>query len=190
MLFNSVNFALFFAVVWALYRSLPARSRNGLLLGASLLFYGLWVPAYLVLLFAEILVNYALLRAVARSARPRVALVASIVFTLGLLAGFKYAALAVETAAPILRTGFGFDPPLPDIFLPLGISFFSFQIIGLAIDTYRGDMEPPESLSRYALFVSFFPQLIAGPILRGRQLLPQLARGGAAQRPAISAGCG
>lgn len=179
MPFNSIQFALFFAVVWLLHRSLPAGARNGFLLTASLVFYGLWVPAYLLLLLGDILVNYALLRVMVRSTRPRIALVTSVVVTLGLLAGFKYAALAIEAFAPVLRAGFGFDPPIPEIFLPLGISFFSFQILGLAIDTYRREIDVPESLSRYALFVSFFPQLIAGPILRGRQLLPQLARGAA-----------
>ena len=179
MPFNSIQFALFFAVVWLLHRSLPAGARNGFLLTASLVFYGLWVPAYLLLLLGDILVNYALLRVMVRSTRPRIALVTSVVVTLGLLAGFKYAALAIEAFAPVLRAGFGFDPPIPEIFLPLGISFFSFQILGLAIDTYRREIDAPESLSRYALFVSFFPQLIAGPILRGRQLLPQLARGAA-----------
>ena len=177
MLFNSLPFAVFFVLVLLLHRTLPAPARAGLLLGASLLFYGLWVPAYLLLLVGEIVVNYALLRAIARGQARRMALGASVVVTLGLLAGFKYAALFVETVAPLLRGGFGFDPPVPEIFLPLGISFFSFQMLGAAIDVYRGDLEAPESLSRYAVFVSFFPQLIAGPILRGAQLLPQLARG-------------
>ena len=178
MLFNSFQFAVFFLAVLAVYRALPARSRPGFLLAASLVFYGLWIPAYLLLLGFDILANYALLRWMVRSARPRVALAASAVVTLGLLAGFKYAALLVETVAPLLRAGLGLDPPVPEVFLPLGISFFSFQILGLTIDVYRQETEAPESLARYALFVCFFPQLIAGPILRGRQLLPQLARGG------------
>jgi len=182
MLFNSVQFVLFFALVLLLYRNLPHRWRNPVLLGASLVFYTLWLPAYLLLLLADIIVNYSLLRAMQRSRTKRPYLIGAIVFTLGLLAGFKYAALAVETAAPLLRAGFGFEPPLPEIFLPLGISFYSFQILALTIDTYRGDIEPPRSLARYALFVSFFPQLIAGPILRGAQLLPQLARGGRMSR--------
>jgi len=177
MLFNSLQFVLFFAVVLLLHRSLPRGTRNGLLLGASLLFYSLWVPAYLLLLLADIGVNYALLRVMVRSRQPRWALVASATFTLGLLAGFKYAALGIETLAPLLNAGLGFEPPIPDIFLPLGISFFSFQIVGLAIDVYRGDVDAPKSLARYALFVSFFPQLVAGPILRGGEFLPQLARG-------------
>ena len=178
MPFNSLQFALFFALVWGLHRALPPRARNGFLLAASLVFYGLWMPTYLLLLLADIAVNYALLRAMVRSARPRIALVVSIVFTLGLLAGFKYAALAVETLAPVLRAGFGLELPVPEVFLPLGISFYSFQILGLSIDTYRKEIDAPHSLARYALFISFFPQLIAGPILRGKQLLPQLARGG------------
>jgi D-alanyl-lipoteichoic acid acyltransferase DltB (MBOAT superfamily) len=178
MLFNTARFAVFFIVVLAVSRSAPKGARLGVLLAASLLFYGLWIPAYLLLLLADIGVNYALLRAMSRSARPRVYLVASIVFTLGLLAYFKYAALIVETAAPALELATGFRPPLPEIFLPLGISFYSFQILALSIDTYRGQIEPVRSLRRYALFVSFFPQLIAGPILRGSELLPQLERGG------------
>jgi D-alanyl-lipoteichoic acid acyltransferase DltB (MBOAT superfamily) len=179
MLFNSFQFALFFALVLLLHRTLPRRLRNGLLLAASLVFYSLWVPSYLFLLLADIGVNYALIRTIARGRHRRLALGTSAVVILGLLAGFKYAALAIETIAPALRAGFGFDPPIPEIFLPLGISFFSFQMLGLAIDVYRGDIEAPESLSRYALFVSFFPQLIAGPILRGSEFLPQLTRGAA-----------
>jgi alginate O-acetyltransferase complex protein AlgI len=177
MLFNSFQFALFFFALWLLHRSLPPRHRNGLLLGASLLFYAMWVPIYLVLLLAEIVVCHALLRVIARGRHARLALVASTGVTLGILAGFKYAALAVETVAPVLRFALGFEPPIPEVFLPLGISFFSFQMLGLAIDVYRGDVEPPRTLTRYMLFVSFFPQLIAGPILRGGQFLPQLARG-------------
>jgi D-alanyl-lipoteichoic acid acyltransferase DltB (MBOAT superfamily) len=113
-----------------------------------------------------------------RSTRPRLYLVASLLFTFGVLAHFKYAAFLVGTLAPLLEPILGARPPLPQIFLPLGISFYSFQIAGLAIDTYRRQIEPPRSFGRYALFVSFFPQLIAGPILRGSELLPQLDRGG------------
>ena len=178
MLFNSLQFAVFFALLLVIHRALPERLRNRLLLGASLVFYSLWLPAYLLLLLGDIAVNYALLRGMVRSARPRRYLVASIVFTLGLLGVFKYAGLAVEAAIPILHGGFGIDLAVPDFFLPLGISFYSFQIIALSVDVYRGNIAPVPGPSRYLLFVSFFPQLIAGPILRGRQLLPQLERGG------------
>ena len=178
MLFNTVQFAIFFAVVLALFRAVPRGRGLPVLLGASLVFYSLWYPAYLLLMLSAIAVNYGLLRLIARPGRPRWPLIASIVFTLGMLGIFKYAGMALESAAPILRAVV--DPPLqvPDLFLPLGISFYSFQIIAFAVDTWRGKVEEIPGPFRYALFISFFPQLIAGPILRGAQLLPQLARGG------------
>ncbi len=177
MLFNTFQFALFFCLVLLLHRRLPAAWRNPLLLGASLVFYTLWVPAYLILFLVDIGVNYALIQGMVRSRHPRIWLACAVTFTLGLLAYFKYAALLIETALPALEAGFAFIPPVPEIFLPLGISFYSFQIIALSVDVYRGTGERPKSLARYALFVSFFPQLIAGPILRGHDLLPQLERG-------------
>jgi len=79
---------------------------------------------------------------------------------------------------PILASGFSWAPDIPDIFLPLGISFYSFQIIALQVDVYRRTTEPVSTFSRYALFIAFFPQLIAGPILRGHEFLDQLERGG------------
>jgi D-alanyl-lipoteichoic acid acyltransferase DltB (MBOAT superfamily) len=178
MLFHSAQFVVFFALVLAVHRLLPRRRRNAWLLCASLLFYFLWIPAYLLLLLVDLGVNYALLRALTRSARPRRWLAASVVFTLGLLVWFKYAAFAVESAAPLLAAIGGAAPPLPEVLLPLGISFYSFQILALQIDACRGHAPAPPSLARYALFVAFFPQLVAGPILRGSEFLPQLERGG------------
>ena len=178
MLFNSLQFVLFLLTSLAIYRLLPSRFRNSFLLGASLVFYALWLPAYLLLLLADILINYALLRGMVRSRRPRAYLIASIVLTLGLLGTFKYAAMLITSISPLLEGLFDISAPIPDLFLPLGISFYSFQILGFSIDTYRGEVKELPTLSRYALFISFFPQLIAGPILRGFQFLPQLARTG------------
>ncbi len=178
MLFATFQFAVFFLLVLVVYRLLPARRRNGWLLGASLLFYFLWIPAYLLLLLADLVVNYALMRAMLRSSRPRVPLVASICVSLGLLAFFKYAAFVVESVTPLSAAWLGVVPPVPEVLLPLGISFYTFQIVALQVDVYRGEAEPPPTLARFALFVSFFPQLVAGPILRGREFLPQLERGG------------
>jgi D-alanyl-lipoteichoic acid acyltransferase DltB (MBOAT superfamily) len=178
MLFNTLQYALFLGLVLTALKLVPTRARAGVLLTASVIFYALWLPAYLLLLAADLAVNYALLRAMVRSQRPKLYLTVSVVFTLALLAGFKYAAFIVEALLPVLELGFGFSPDVPRFFLPLGISFYSFQIIALAVDTYRRQIEPVESFSRYALFISFFPQLIAGPILRGAQMLPQLAAGG------------
>jgi D-alanyl-lipoteichoic acid acyltransferase DltB (MBOAT superfamily) len=179
MLFNTAQFVVFFTLVLLVHRALPPQRRNAWLLGCSLVFYFLWIPAYLLLLLADIAVNYALLRGIARRARPRLFLVTSIVFTLGLLAFFKYAVFLIEAVMPLSQGLLGYTPPLPEVVLPLGISFYSFQILALQIDVYRGRIEPPHRLARYALFVAFFPQLIAGPILRGHEFLPQLERGSA-----------
>jgi alginate O-acetyltransferase complex protein AlgI len=182
MLFNSFQFAILFAVVVALHRSLPRAWRPALLLAASLLFYTAWIPAYTLLLLACITVNYVFLRQILRGHRPRVFLALAIVYTLGLLAFFKYSAMAVRTVAPVLESSFGYHAQIPEILLPLGISFYSFQILSVAIDAYRGIRPMDLSFARYALFVSFFPQLIAGPILRGSQLFPQLVSGGTPSR--------
>jgi alginate O-acetyltransferase complex protein AlgI len=208
MLFTSLQFALFLFVVLLLLRVVAQQGSraNVLLLIASLTFYTLWNPAYLPLLLADIGVNWLLVRRIAASqgAARRTFLLASIVFTLGLLVWFKYAAFLVESALPILGQ-LSLALPVPDVLLPLGISFYSFQIVALAVDTYRNDTsrndtvlrndtildEGPANVGRerdasaqatpglfqYALYISFFPQLIAGPILRGRDLLPQLRAG-------------
>jgi len=179
MLFNTIQFALFFALVWLLYRIAPATRRNSLLLGASFIFYFLWIPSYLLILLIDLAVNFALMRSMLRSKRPGLHLFASVAFTLTLLGYFKYAAMFAETLLPVLSSGFGWTPGVPDIFLPLGISFYSFQIIALSVDVYRHNIAPVERFGRYALFISFFPQLIAGPILRGHEFLGQLEHGGA-----------
>ncbi len=178
MLFNSISFAIFFALVLLIHRMIAPRRRVALLLAASLLFYFLWIPPYLLLLGVDVLVNYALLRAMRRSRRPRVFLALACVFSLGLLAYYKYAAFLVTTVFGAMGWGAGAPPTVPHIVLPLGISFYTFQILGLAIDVYRGDQRRLPGLGEYALFIGFFPQLIAGPILRGRELLPQLSAGG------------
>jgi D-alanyl-lipoteichoic acid acyltransferase DltB (MBOAT superfamily) len=185
MLFGTAQFALFLAALLLLLRFLPRRAWNATLLAASLLFYTLWIPAYLLLLLVDIGVNYLLLKrllaAAPGSPARRRYLIASVVFTLGLLVYFKYAVFGVENLLPVLAALGLEDVALPDILLPLGISFYSFQIISLAADAYGAetpaDAPPVGSLARYTLFISFFPQLIAGPILRGSELLPQLERG-------------
>jgi alginate O-acetyltransferase complex protein AlgI len=178
MLFNTLQFAAFFAVVLAGYRLLPKSAQNAWLVAASLLFYSLWIPVYLLLLLADAGINYALMRAMTRSRRPFHLLVASVSTTLGILAFYKYGAFFASSIAPLSNSLFGITPPAVDLLLPLGISFYSFQIIALNVDVYRGDIAAPKNFARYLLFVSFFPQLIAGPILRGSEFLPQLARGG------------
>jgi alginate O-acetyltransferase complex protein AlgI len=177
MLFNSLSFVIFFAAFLLAYRLSPPHARIPLLLVASLCFYTFWIPVYVLLLLLEIGVSWLLLRRIARGSRPRAVLALQIAFTLGLLAWYKYAVFAVESLAPVWQRLFQVDPALAEILLPLGISFYSFNILSLAIDTARGRAGPPPGLAHYALFIAFFPHLIAGPILRGPDFLPQLAHG-------------
>lgn len=176
MLFNSPQFAVFFGAVLLALRGTPQRARVHVLLGASLVFYALWIPIYLALLLGTLLVNYVLARRMLVSDRPRRYLVASIGSTLGLLVMFKYAGFAYDTLRPVL-SALPTPPGRPELLLPLGISFYSFEVISLSVDLYKRRIACP-SFARYALFVTFFPHLIAGPIMRGDELLPQLDAGG------------
>jgi alginate O-acetyltransferase complex protein AlgI len=178
MLFNSFQFAAFFVMLLLVLRLTPHAARVHVLLVASLSFYTLWIPSYALLLLGTLGVNYVLLLQMQRSDDRRRYLVYSIVFTLSLLALFKYAALAIETALPVLRAIGETNARPPEFLLPLGISFYSFEIISLAVDVYRR-RQPLPSFGRYTLFVTFFPHLIAGPIMRGHELLPQLETAGA-----------
>jgi alginate O-acetyltransferase complex protein AlgI len=178
VLFNSVQFAIFFLVLMAIYRQTPAQHRASILLAFSLVFYVMWIPAYLLVFLADIAVNYFLLRRMQRSASPRHWVIGAVAFNLGFLGFFKYAAFFVASVAPIMSWATGEAATVPGILLPLGVSFYTFQILALTIDVYRGRVEEVRSLREYTLFISFFPQLIAGPILRGNEFLPQLRAGG------------
>lgn len=177
MLFSSQIFLLVFlpAVVFA-YHAAPARRdvRLVLLLVASFVFYGWWDPRFLPLLGGTIAVNWLAVRAWAATRRGAV-LIAAVVFNLGLLGLFKYANFFAESVLSL--AGVAFEPWT--IVLPLGISFFTFQQISYLVDLKRGEAEP-YGLIEYACFVSFFPQLIAGPIVRHNELIPQFARAPAA----------
>ncbi len=183
MLFNTAQFAIFLLVVAGLHPLLPRGWRNTWLLLTSIVFYALWLPVYLLLFLAVLLVNYAFAVRIARSDAPKRPLVASIVFTLSVLAYFKYRNFFFQNVAWF----WGGAPPVNELFLPLGISFYSFVIIALNVDIYRKTMVLPR-LDRYALFVMFFPHLIAGPILRGSEFLPQLELGGVYTRERIRRG--
>ncbi len=177
MLFNSFPFALFFAITYAVFVLAPRVRRERVLLIASLVFYALWVPSYLVLLGGVLGTSYLLVRQMVRSTRPKGWLWASIAFPLTVLALFKYAAFGVQLLAPLLRDRMHLHVRAPYWLLPLGISFYTFEIVSLAVDIERKKLALP-TFSRYVLFVTFFPHLIAGPIMRGSELLPQLDAGG------------
>ncbi len=178
MVFNSFHFVVFFVVVYALYRSVPHRQQNWLLLVASYYFYGSWDWRFLGLLGASTLVDYFVARYIARQedgARRKAALIASLTFSLSMLGFFKYFNFFADSLQVMLRgIGVEADYVTLNILLPVGISFYTFITMSYVIDVYRRDIEPCRSLRDFALFVSYFPHLVAGPILRADALLPQI----------------
>jgi len=181
MLFTEPLFLLFFPAVLAGAWWLSShRHRKLWLLAASYLFYGAWDWRFLSLIAASTLVDYGVGRALERTERHRgrrALLVVSLVLNLGLLGVFKYYGFFVESAQGLLTAlGMSVATRVPEIVLPVGISFYTFQTLSYTIDVYRGRLEPVRSLTDFALFVSFFPQLVAGPIVRASDFLPQLDR--------------
>ena len=180
MIFNSLTFVGFFVVVYALYRALPHRAQNRLLLAASYVFYGAWDWRFLSLLLASTIVDFFVGRYLGRETDPRrrrAALIASLVFNLGMLGFFKYFNFFADSLAGVLET-VGWQPDFVtlNVLLPIGISFYTFMTISYVIDVYRRDIEPTPHLGDFALFVAYFPHLVAGPILRASLLLPQIVR--------------
>jgi alginate O-acetyltransferase complex protein AlgI len=179
MLFNSPLFVIFFVVVFCLYWVLRARGpQNVLLLVASYVFYGAWSWKFLALLWFITLLDYTCGGLIASASRPqarRALLIASIVINLGLLGVFKYLGFFVREAATLLQA-LGIEPHVHvlEVVLPVGISFYTFQSLGYVVDVYRGKFPAERSLPDYALYVAFFPQLLAGPIGRAGHLLPQI----------------
>lgn len=176
MNFTSPAFVLAFPLILALHWALPPRARWVLLLAASAAFYAIGSVRALPLLAAVTLGTYAAARRIARADRPGIKkfwLAAASVLCLGCLGVFKYADLAVGTAAALL----GGQAAALGLLLPAGISFYTFQTMSYVIDVFRGDIAAERHLGHYALFVCFFPQLVAGPIERSGALLPQLKNG-------------
>jgi alginate O-acetyltransferase complex protein AlgI len=193
MLFNSLTFVVFFVVVFALYWSVRARvPQNLLLLAASWLFYGAWSWKFLLLLLASTVLDYVcgLLIADAPSERrKRLVLLVSVTANLLFLATFKYLGFFVsEFAALLEQLGFQANLPVLEIVLPVGISFYTFQTIGYIVDVYRGKVPATRSFLDYALYVAFFPQLVAGPIERAGHLIPQFQKPRVWSTPAFESG--
>lgn len=178
MAFNSLIFLIFFAVVLALH-TLPLswKFRKTNLLLASYIFYAAWNPPFIILLWLSTATDWFAARrmAVSEGHRKRFFLLLSIVVNLGLLGYFKYGSFLDENFA-LLMSAFGIEytATAANIILPLGISFYTFQSMSYSFDVYRGHIKPAESGLDFALYVSFFPQLVAGPILRAGFFLEQL----------------
>ncbi|MFN7978021.1 MAG: MBOAT family O-acyltransferase [Vicinamibacterales bacterium] len=185
MTFVSWAFALLFALVM-LARVTIGRRHNeppflGVLLAASLVFYAWHIPIYLLVLVASSTVDYVAARAIhaapAGAPARRRWLVLSLVANLGLLAAFKYGDFAIRATEDLAGLG-GWSLRLPDLglVLPMGISFYTFQALSYTIDVYRGLLVPIRHYGRYLLFITFFPQLVAGPIVRATEFLPQMPK--------------
>ena len=183
MLFNSLDFAIFLPIVFGLYWFVVnknLRAQNVLVVAASYLFYGWWDWRFLSLIAASTLVDYFVGKALGDmddSRKRKLLLWASLLFNLGLLGFFKYFNFFADNFASAFSfLGYDMTPASLDIILPVGISFYTFQTLSYTIDVYRRRLEPTRDLLAFAAFVSFFPQLVAGPIERAADLLPQFFR--------------
>src|SRR6476660_6202220 len=180
MVFNSLHFLWFFVVVYAAYRVLPHRAQNWLLLVASYYFYAAWDYRFLALLIGSTLVDYTCALAIDRSTdavRRRLLLCASLGFNLTLLGFFKYFNFFADNLRAVFATlGWRADFVTLHVLLPIGISFYTFVTMSYVIDVYRREIEPTRNFVDFAVFVAYFPHLVAGPILRATALLPQIAR--------------
>jgi alginate O-acetyltransferase complex protein AlgI len=179
MTFPTLTFLVFFAVMLAAHRSpLSWRARKAVLLVGSYVFYAAWNPPFVALLWLSTVVDWTLARKIHDAddgPRRRLLLVASLATNLGLLAFFKYGTFAVENVSALADAlGYRLTFAAPDVILPVGISFYTFQTLSYTIDVYRRQLTPGRSFLDYALYVTFFPQLVAGPIVRARHFLPQL----------------
>lgn len=180
MLFNSLTFVVFFCVVVGAYWTLRSwETRKNLLLVASYVFYGTWNPPFAALLFATTALDYYLAARIHSSGTHRTRrawLIASLASNLSMLGFFKYGNFLLEnTKWALAQIGINYQPPHLDLFLPIGISFYTFHSLSYTLDVYRG-MQPTRSLRDFTLAVSFFPQLVAGPIVRAADFLPQAAQ--------------
>src|SRR5438046_4676917 len=179
MLFNSLTFVVFFVVVVALYWRIRSwQARKNLLVVASYIFYGAWNPPFAALLFGTTAMDFWLGRQMAKATdqhRKRRWLVASVCMNLSMLGFFKYGNFLLQNFQWLLaRLGIIYQPPHLDILLPVGISFYTFHSLSYTLDIYRDVLRPTKSLRDFILAVSFFPQLVAGPIVRAGDFLPQL----------------
>ena len=178
MLFNSLEFVTFFIIVLVLYFSLPHPWQNRMLLAGSYFFYGWWDWRFLGLIFLSTSTDFLCGLRISESQttqKKKIYLITSIAVNLGILGFFKYFNFFVESFA-ILLSQLGFNPNTPGlrVILPVGISFYTFQTMSYSVDIYRGEIKPTRDFLNYALFVSFFPQLVAGPIERAKNLLSQI----------------
>jgi len=177
MLFNSLIFLVFFPAVALFYFIIPVKYRWLFLLIASYYFYMNWKPVYAVLIFTSTFLTWIcgiLIQSTEIRFKRRLYLTVSLILNLSILILYKYFDFLNTSIKLFLENiGIGWEVPNLDLLLPVGISFYTFQAVGYTIDVYRGSIKAEKHLGIYALFISFFPQLVAGPIERASNLLPQ-----------------
>lgn len=184
MLFNSLNFLIFFPIVTLIYFVIPHKIRYIWLLVCSYYFYMCWNAAYALLLFVSTFITWLSGLAIgnivknekddANRQQSKGIVAISFILNLTILAFFKYAGFAVNSVNQLFQAvGIQFVVPKVDVLLPVGISFYIFQALSYTVDVYRGDVKVEKNLLKYMVFVSFFPQLVAGPIERSSRLLEQ-----------------
>jgi len=181
VLFNSFRFLIFFPCVFLLYYGLPFRYRKYMLLAASYYFYMCWKAEFIVLILISTAIDYFCGLGIAKYGEnrrfARAFLAVSMCMNLGLLFFFKYLNFFGETLTALCQAvSIPFSAPALDIILPVGISFYTFQTMSYTIDVYRGKIKAERDFVTFALFVSYFPQLVAGPIEKAANLLPQLKK--------------
>jgi alginate O-acetyltransferase complex protein AlgI len=176
MIFNSLTYLVFLLSVVLLYWMLPYRVRLMLIFSSSLLFYGFWKIQFIPVMLLSVTVDYFVSIRIAKSSQlaKKKLLLTSLVVNLGLLFYFKYLIFFSDTAIGFANIfGANIDPIAMNIILPLGISFYTFQTISYTVDVYRGQIKPEKNFILYGCYVTFFPQLVAGPILRAIEVIPQ-----------------
>lgn len=178
MLFNSIEFLIFLPIVFAIYWALQKHLRwqNAFVLAASYLFYGWWDWRFLILIaFTSFLSWESGFQMIKRPGRKKLLVVLNVVVNLLILGIFKYYNFFVSSFAALFPSS-GADRVLLDMILPVGISFYTFQALSYSIDVYRGTIQPTKDPVQFFAYVSFFPQLVAGPIERATNLLPQFEK--------------
>ncbi len=193
MVFNSFPFAFFFIALFCLYWLLPHKPQNVLLLVAGYFFYACWEPRFLGLLVLSTVMDYACGIAVDKIEAPsrrKLFVILSMALNLGLLGYFKYFNFFADNLqAALSKAGISVSLTHLELVLPIGISFYTFQSMSYVIDVYRREIKPTRNLIQFATFVSFFPHLVAGPIMRPTTLLPQIAAPRRFELESIYRGC-
>ena len=186
MLFNSIDFLIFIPIVVVIYYIIPMKYKHIWLLISSYYFYMCWNAKYVLLIFVSTVITYLsgiLIDKVEKTwsdvdklgKYKKLILALSFVSNLGILFYFKYINFTLDIVTRVLsKMNISMNVPVFDVILPVGISFYTFQALSYSVDVYRGEVAPEHDFFRYALFVSFFPQLVAGPIERSKNLLTQL----------------